>query len=60
MSYYNYEKAKQAIQDLPQSWIPALLIELIQTAQEKKVFQPGRIHVFVKSVEQPEPVEKPK
>ncbi len=47
----SYEDSKRVIQDLPMTWIPALLQEMVITACRKKVFLRGRICVFVQQQE---------
>ena len=47
----SFDEIKSEIQDLPQTWIPALLKVMVETAVEKHVFQPGGIARFVKAVE---------
>jgi hypothetical protein len=46
-----YDETKKAIQSLPQTWIPALLNEMVQAAVAKRVFRPGVIAEFVRDAE---------
>lgn len=43
----DYEQTEQVIKDLPMTWIPALLLLMVRTAYEKRVFISGRATRFI-------------
>lgn len=43
-----YDKALRAISELPMTWIPALLLHMVRTAYEKRVFLKGKATTFVR------------
>lgn len=43
-----YEEMEEKIRALPMTWIPALLLLMVRTAYEKKVFVPGRATRFIR------------
>lgn len=49
MSEYN--RIKEEIVNLPVTWYPALIVEMVQAAIQKRVFKPGGITEFVKEIE---------
>ena len=44
----DWEQTEQVIKDLPPTWIPMLLLLLVRTGYEKKVFKPGKATVFIR------------
>ena len=48
-----YEQIKNEISDLPQTWYPALLKTMVESAISKKVFLPGGATEFVRKIESP-------
>lgn len=46
----SFTEIKRAIQNCPITWLPALLVVLIETLQAKKVFREGGIVNTVKSL----------
>lgn len=44
-----YSEMRDMLENLPQTWCPALLATLVQTCVRKKVFAPGGMLSFVNS-----------
>lgn len=47
----DYEEVTAAIRNAPDTWFPALMVELLKAALHKKVWQRGCIHKYVTSIE---------
>ena len=47
MKYKDYIDLKGGLKKLPVSWYPALILEMVKTAYEKKVFKPNQASVFI-------------
>lgn len=48
----SYEVIRSELEDLPQTWCPALLFVLVKTCVRKKVFQPGGLENIVKRAQE--------
>lgn len=46
-----YEKIEASLKGLPMTYYPALLKTLVLAAKDAGTFNPGRIHIFVKEIE---------
>ncbi len=44
----DWEQTEKVIKELPPTWIPALLLLMVRTAYEKKVFIKGRATLFIR------------
>lgn len=51
MKDLSYEQITQLIRDLPRTWYPALILEMINAAYAKKVFVRGGAEVLVSNHE---------
>jgi hypothetical protein len=47
-SYSHWDEAVKFIKEIPMTWIPALLIELVKTGYAKKTFLPGKATQFLR------------
>ena len=47
-----YREVSESLKDLPMTWYPGLIKELIKEAYKKNVFLPGGAGVFVEGVEE--------
>lgn len=50
----NYSEIREELEDIPQTWCPALLVTLVRTCVRKKVFREGGLVATVKQVEKEE------
>jgi hypothetical protein len=48
----SYADTAETIRDLPSTWIPALLLVIVETGYNKHVFQPGGASRLVKDLEE--------
>lgn len=49
--FESYEELEKYLRELPATWYPALIIEMVMSAYEKKVFVTGGASELVKSAE---------
>lgn len=47
----SYDEIKTEIKNAPRSWLPGLLVCVVKTSLEKKVFRPGGAARIAKEVE---------
>lgn len=50
-AHMSYEEIKTEIEQLPQTWIPALVLILIEQAVKKKCFKQGGLTRLVQEIE---------
>lgn len=50
----SYGEIRELLENLPNTWCPALLFVLVKTCVRKKVFQPGGLENIVKRAQEEE------
>lgn len=51
MNNLRYNEIKEQIENLPATWIPALIIVMTETAVRKNVLEPGKLACLVAEIE---------
>ena len=54
----SYKKLKESIETAPMTWLPALLIRIVEVSYKKNVFQPGGATQLIQKVEAKMPFNK--
>ena len=58
MKYDNYNDLKRGLKNLPMTWYPALILEMVRAAYKKNVYIPGGASINIKQFEQKEGFDK--
>jgi hypothetical protein len=51
LAFMSYSDLELELRGLPMTWYPALLAAMVEAAHAHHAFKPGRIHVYVKGIE---------
>ena len=58
MNYDDYNDLKKGLKNLPMTWYPSLIREMIKAAYRKGVYLPGGASKNIKQAEQKEGLDK--
>jgi hypothetical protein len=58
MKYDDYNDLKNGLKNLPMTWYPALILEMVKAAYKKNVYLPGGASKNIKQAEQREGLDK--